>query len=201
MNFEAKLLARSAWIIGGLLALVVANVLLYVFGVANLDRMARSLKVRCQENAKKLAETEAQAEGLRSNVARISAGRSLMDTMATETFKTRPERLVTVQDELARLMREAGLAADRLGYAYEILPERAAEGKWKRRYLKTTLQVGVNGSYPQVKSFIRALQDSPQFFVVENLSVTTTGQGNVVLHANLIISTYFIATETDRAGK
>ena len=62
-----------------------------------------------------------------------------------------------------------------------------------------SLQVGVNGSYPQVKAFIRALQNSPQFFVIENLAVTTTGQGNIVLHANLLISTYFVATETDRA--
>lgn len=199
MTFESKLLARSAWIIGGLLALVVANLLLYVFGVANLDRMARSLKARSQENGRKLAETEAQAEGLRSNVARISSGRSFMDTLAADTFKTRPERMVLVQDELSRLMREAGLATDRVGYSYDIMPDRPDAGAWKRRYLKATLQVSVNGSYPQVKSFIRALQNSPQFFVVENLSVATTGQGNVVLHANLLISTYFVATETDRA--
>jgi Tfp pilus assembly protein PilO len=200
VNLENKILARAGWLIAALLVVVGGNVLFYILGVANLDKLTRSLKVRAAENKKQLAAAEIQAATLSGNVGRITAGQDFMDQLASETLKTRPERLVLMQEEVAKLMKDAGLSSDQMGYTYHILPPKSEKSRWRHRYLKTTLQLGVSGSYPQLKNFILSLQNSPQFFTVDNLTVSTTAQGTVVLHASLLVSTYFIATETDRAG-
>jgi len=200
MNLEARLIARSTWIVGILLAVVVGNVLFYAMGVANLDKMTRGMKARSLENRKKLAQAEADANSLATDVGRIATGKAFIKTLSAETLKTRAERLVAVQEELAKLLKDSGLAADRIGYKYEIFPLKRTSAKWDHSYLKLGFDLNVNGSYPQVKAFVRNLQNSPHFFVLENITVSSTQQGTVVLRASLEISTYFIATETDRAS-
>lgn len=200
MSLENKILSRAGWILTILFLVVVGNIIFYILGVSNLDKMAQSLTAVAADNAAKLSEAEAVAATLGENVGRISTGRNFMETLAQTTLQTRPERLVIVQEEVAKLLKDAGLATDTVGYTYEILPPQSDKAGWRHKYLKTTLQLAIAGSYPQVKTFIRSLQESPQFFIVENLAVTTTSQGTVVLHANLLVTTYFIATETDRAG-
>ena len=200
MSIENKILARAGWLIAALLLVVAGSIVFYTLGVANLDKLTRSLKVRAAENKKQLAEAEVLAATLTGNVGRIAAGRNFMELLASETLKTRPERLVAMQEEVAKLVKGAGLSSETIGYTYDIVPPKDDKFRWRHRYLKTTLQLPVSGSYPQLKTFILSLQNSPHFFTVDDLSVSSSTQGTVVLHANLLVSTYFIATETDHAG-
>jgi hypothetical protein len=196
VNLEAKLLARFPWVVGVLLAVLVANGFFYGLVLARLDSLTQDLNVKWEENENSLGDLESQLAGLSDTVDRIAAGKEVFQVLAGDILLSRRERFVDVQEELINLMNASGVKGDKISYDYETIPPKR-EAAWGRRYLKTTVSLTVEGSYPQVKDFIRSLHNSDEFFILEGISVSTSSQGATVLRAGMEISTYFIYSEED----
>jgi len=196
VSWENKLLARFPWVVGILLAVLLADGLFYGLVLARMDSLSEDLKGRWDKNDATLAGLEGELSGLSDTVDRIADGKEIMRVLAEDILLTRTRRFVAVQEELAGLLKDNGVSSDKIGYGYKIFPSES-KTPWGRRYLKTTFTIVVEGSYPQIKDLIRGLHNSDHFFVLEGITVNTSSKGATVLRASLQISTYFIYSEED----
>ena len=199
-NIGDWLIARLYWVLGALAGLLVINVLVYTFLVARLDQHTRNLQAVSDGNGQTLEELSRELETLTETVERIDRGKAVMHTLAENMLRTRKSRLVEVQEEMTRLMTKAGVSSDRIRYTYQSIPKNERQA-WERRYLRTSFEVAVEGSYPQIKDFVRFLHNSPHFLVLEGISVTNSQKGATVLRASFAVSTYFVEPSPPPQGQ
>jgi len=93
------------------------------------------------------------------------------------------EKFVELVKELNDLLHQHGLAVDHITFE----PEKVASLKlWKY-----TSAFRVSGRYDQLKGFIADLQNSPDLFSVDKLSLVNRSKDEERVDMNLQISTYF----------
>lgn len=180
-------------VVGICLAVLALNVLVYAFGVAKLGKMAEDEGAAAGVGQRTLADEEARSQKAAAQVQVFQDGRAVVDTLEEETFKTRGERMPEAQDEIRDLLGKAGLACDAIKYSYETIPADKKRAAAPRQYFAMGASFQATGSYPQIKAFLASLQASPHFYVVEDVSLSASSQGAVVLNLNARLTTYFRA--------
>jgi Tfp pilus assembly protein PilO len=164
----------------------ILNVMLYVMAVRPLNQSVATIEQRTL--AAEQARTAAQAEFSRANGTLTGKDRA---TKELDTFYSK----VLAQDlsgarrltygRVQRLAQESRLAYQ--GSRYE--PVEAREST----LTKLKVNVELTGSYPNLRSFIHAIESSPQFVVIENISLAEgTNEGSLRLAMDL--STYYRST-------
>ncbi|MGC8763511.1 MAG: GspMb/PilO family protein [Acidobacteriota bacterium] len=192
MNLDRILLKRLPLLLLLGTAGVVVNLLIYAFGVSRLDVYTRRLKSSVEANRVRLQELEGRTRSLEETAVRLRKDREVIGDLAEKVLLTPEARLVAAQEEIQRLVEANQLELQSLSYTYETLPK-ASEGAWPRSYVKVTLTLPLSGTYPAMKSFVRALLNSPQFFTVEEMALAGNSQGGPTLRMNLLVSTLFVA--------
>ncbi len=191
MRLEQFLYRRLPALLAGCLILAAVNVALYVTAVSRLDRFSRSTKDKVEKNRTRLQEMEKKSKEVSSAVKAISADRQVVGDLASKVLMTREQRLVGAQRALQELIGSNGLSMESVGYSYAPVPPGDGSG-WGRRYTKVTMQIPLTGVYPHIKGLIWDLQQSPEFFVVEALALSSSGaQGGTDIRVNLTVSTLF----------
>jgi len=171
---------RAVVIIG---AVFVLNVLLYVSVVRPWNQSVANIEQRTL--AAEQARAAAQTEFNRANGTLTGKDRA---TKELETFYSK----VLAQDlsgarrltygRVQRLAQEYRLAYE--GSRYEPLAERDST------LTKLKVNVELNGTYNNMRSFIHAIETAPQFVVIENISLAEgTNEGSLRLAMDL--STYY----------
>ena len=171
---------RAVVIIG---AVFVLNVLLYVSVVRPWNQSVANIEQRTL--AAEQASAAAQTEFNRANGTLTGKDRA---TKELETFYSK----VLAQDlsgarrltygRVQRLAQEYRLAYE--GSRYEPLAERDST------LTKLKVNVELNGTYNNMRSFIHAIETAPQFVVIENISLAEgTNEGSLRLAMDL--STYY----------
>lgn len=176
--------------------LAVLNAVIYFTAVSKLDRFARDTKEKVEANRAKLVELEAKRDKLSASVDGVRQDRRVIDDLTGKILRTRAQRLVEMQEELHKLAAQNQVALDAVSYSYTLVPS-ADKAVWGHQFLRVGMQLPLSGTYQQVKSLIRDLQASPQFFILESIALTSDSQGGVILHFNLALSTYFVAEKSD----
>ena len=197
MNAERFLTRRLPLILGIGGGIVLLNLGVYLFGVSRLDKFAQGVKDRVASNRRVLKSLEDQSKNLSASVERVQTDKKVIGQLYDKIFETRSKRLVTVQTEIQKLITANNLDMETISYAYKIFPPPREKEGWEHRYLKVSMQIPLTGTYPEIKKFIHDLQASPQFFLIDQLSLSSSAQGGVQLRVNLAVSTYFIATSED----
>jgi len=175
------------------LALLALNIAVYVFGIARLGVVTESQKKEIETNGQKIKDLEGQREVAETKASVYREGSKALETLGNDYFKTRAERFALLQKDLQKLLEANGLSNDSLSYSYGQEPKDAEKTTWRHRYITVQIPLAVSGSYPQVKKFIADMEASPQFFVVEELSLSTSSQGTVLLNARITLKTLFLA--------
>lgn len=124
-----------------------------------------------------------EKEGYR---AELEKARDDMKRLAGDVLSTRQRRMIGVQLEIAKLVREFGISLDRVKYENEILDNGALE-----RFASV---IPLAGGYSNLRKFIQAVESSDNFLVVERV-VLGTGKSNDVVELNITLATYFIAPD------
>ena len=166
-------------IAGGLLV----NVLIFVAVVRPLARRVANNQqsTAAAVQARTVAQTEfAQANGTLTGKARASKelGEFYSKVLAQDLSGARRMTYGRVQ----RLAAENRLAYQ--GSRYEPVAERGST------LTKLKVSVEVTGTYPNMRSFIHAIETAPQFVVIENVSLAE-GAGEGSLRLALDLSTYY----------
>jgi Tfp pilus assembly protein PilO len=111
-----------------------------------------------------------------------------MKRLSLDVLSTRQRRMINVQLEVARLVREFGIALDRVSYENESLDNGALE--------RFGIVVPLNGGYSNLRKFIQAVESSSNFLVVERVALGA-GKSSDVIELNITLATYFIAPDAD----
>jgi len=198
LNIDSLIQKRLPLVLGVAAGLVAVNLAVYFLAVSNLDKHTKSTRVKVAQLREQVKDLEKQDREISATVSRIKKDRQVVDDLAGKVFTTRAQRLVTVQTELQKLLESHRLQADSINYSNEIFPQ--LESEWGRRYLKMGMQVPLTGAYQDIKAFISEAQSSPQFFLLEDVNLSSGSQGGAMLRMNLTLSTYFVATDQDIQG-
>lgn len=196
MNVENLLRKKLSIVLGLSAALVAVNLLVYFFGVSNLEKYTRNIKERVGRNEAQVKALEAQDKEVSDTVSRLRNDKKVVADLAGKILQTRAQRLVGMQTELQKLCDARGLQVNTISYGYSFTPP-VGKSAWERRYLQMAMQIPLAGPYQEVKGLIKDLQDSPQFFVVDDLSLSSDTQGGVLLKMQLRVVTYFVAAPED----
>jgi Tfp pilus assembly protein PilO len=161
----------------------VLNVLIYLMVVRPLNQSVATVEQRTL--AAEQARTGAQAEFSRANGTLTGKDRA---TKELDTFYSK----VLAQDlsgarrltygRVQRLAQENRLAYQ--GSRYEPVENRDST------LTKLKVSVELTGSYPNLRSFINAIESSPQFVVIENISLAE-GTNEDTLRLAMDLSTYY----------
>jgi len=195
LNLDGLIQKKLALVLGVLAGVVAVNLAVYFLAVSNLDKHTKSTRAKVAQLREQVRDLEKQDKEISGTVSRIRTDRQVVDDLAGKVLTTRAQRLVTVQTELQKLLEDHRLQADSINYLYETYPTQ--ETSWGRRYLKVGMVVPLSGAYQDIKGFIKEAQASPQFFLLESVNLSSGSQGGTMLRMNLMLSTYFVATDQD----
>lgn len=202
LNLDRLVRRWFAKVAGLCLAVLALNAAVYVFGVARLGRRAEQEGTASQAGKKALEAEEARSRKVAAQVKVFQDGRAVLETLTRDHLKTQGERMTEAQGALRTLLSEAGLTSDSVTYDYDVVPMAKGREAPPRQYLRLRARFKASGSYPQIKTFLVALQASPHFFVAEELALATSSQGAVLINLNATVATYFllVPAQAPRAG-
>jgi Tfp pilus assembly protein PilO len=182
---------RIALILG---ALLVANLAVSIFVVRPKVAAYRQLTDESGPHIQVVKEREKDVKAKEAYVASMTKARDDMKRLSLDVLSTRQRRMINVQLEVAKLVREFGIALDRVQYENETLDNGALE--------RFGIVVPLNGGYTNLRKFIQAVESSDNFLVIERVALGS-GKSADVIELNITLATYFIAPDAnlDELGK
>lgn len=173
-------------------ALVLCIVSIALYGWQTSGTVGRAAKL-----SDEVAELERDIDRLRRLREQVVAERTAvailngqLDRLYGEVFGDLEARLVRILRAVGLATREAGLVPDSFGYG-------ASEDS-KLQHTRFTTQFAVDGEYQQIRRLLAALQESPEFLIVENLAIT--GEQETVsrqLQMAIRIATYLAEADAE----
>lgn len=181
-----RILKEHRRIIVPLLALLVVDVLAYVLLVYPLAQQVANVtdRTRAAEQALAAARRDyAQASGTLTGKSRAST------ELATFYKDVLPANLSEARQQthlrLAQLARDAHLR-----YVRETTDLEQPRGS---NLTRLKIQLELSGTYADIRSFVHALETSPEFVVIDNLELTQEPDSENILTVKVELSTYYRA--------
>ena len=184
-----RVLAEHRGVVYVLAAGVVVNLLVFAFFVYPLQSDVANVEQRTRTAEEAL--TAAQADYARANGTLTGKDRALkeLDTFYTSVLAkdlTGARRLTFAR--LAELAAKSRLEFERR--KYEPVVERGSN----LTRLKVTMDL--SGSYGDVRDFIHEIEASPEFVVIDDVTLSEGAASGDALRLSVQLSTYFRTTET-----
>jgi Tfp pilus assembly protein PilO len=148
------------WIPAVLLA--VASVSLYVWQSSESLGRAASIRNSVADLETRVSKLEKTLEESTGDFAEVEHTRNEMDRIHSEVFGVLDDRLIEIMEAVNDAVRKAGLRAGSFGYQYQQLGDLEAA--------RFGVTFHVEGEYEQLRSMLAALQESPQFFIIDSIS-------------------------------
>lgn len=184
-----RVIGEHRRVVYALAAGIVVNVLVFAFFVYPLQSDVANVEQRTRAADEALA--AAQADYQRANGTLTGKDRALkeLDTFYSSVLAkdlTGARRLTFAR--LAQLAAQSRLDFERR--KYEPVVERGSN----LTRLKVTMDLG--GGYADIRDFIHEIEASPEFVVIDDVSLAQGVAGDEALRLTLQLSTYFRTTET-----
>jgi hypothetical protein len=170
-----------------LLAVFVANILLYAFVVYPLAQ--RVANVEQSTVAAERALTAARAEHSKASgtfTGKDRASKELATFYSTVLAQDMAGARRLTYGRMRRLAEESHLSYQRA--KYEPVTERGSS------LTKFKAGMELEGSWADIRTFIHAIETAPEFVVIDNVELSEAGSGSGALRVNVELSTYFRST-------
>lgn len=190
MTLTRRILAEKRRYIYPLAAALAVNAILIVAVVMPLSRKVEGGEASAQQAAAALAAARAEYEAARATV----TGKDAADA---ELKKFYGEVLPVDQSEARRVL----FRLDEMARKASLRTGRASISETRRRDSalgKLTLDQTVVGPYRNLRQFVYDLETSPDFLILENVSVIQGAAGSNALTMNVVVSTYHQAGGDER---
>jgi hypothetical protein len=186
MPLATRIVSERRAIVLPLLALALVNAGLYGFAVYPLSLRVRTLEARAGSAAERLAAAEKEFAAARALVAGRERADAELRTFYTEVL---PQDLAGARRmtyaRLAQITRDANLRYERRSYT----PETSYEGDLQ----KLGIVMHLSGDYGDVRAFVHELETSPEFVVIERMTLAEKSEGDPQLRLTLDLATYYRA--------
>lgn len=173
---------RRLWVWLPALLFLFVNVALFSAYRLVYAGQAEALRTRLTQREAQLSEREARAEELSARVIDARANRALLASLYSDRLSTERRRFTRLVAEIKQLATEAGLEPKKISYPGE---EIAEYGLTKRYF-----SFAVEGSYANLRQFVRELEVSPSFVSLEQVALNE-GNTSGLLQITLNLSTFF----------
>jgi Tfp pilus assembly protein PilO len=182
---------RIALVLG---ALLLANVAVSIVLVRPKVAEYRQLTDQTGPHMQVVKTRERDVKGVETYSTSLTKARDDMKHLAEDVLSTRQRRMIGVQLEVARLVKEFGIALDRVQYENQSLDNGALE--------RFGIVVPLAGGYTNLRKFIQAVESSENFLVIEKVALDQ-GKSQDLLELDITLATYFIAPDakTEDLGK
>ena len=184
-RFDIRQGGRQILLLLALLAMVNAGVyLLYVRpDVQEYQTLLEENKPRFDE----LNLREAEAVELETYLAGLRQAEEDLQQLRDEVLSTKDARMVDVQVELAKLARDFKIQAPTNDFDNQVLYEEELE--------RFVIVLPLEGGYSNLRRFLRAVENSDNFLIVERVALASGKRGGVLLSLDISLATYFNAPE------
>lgn len=169
-------------------ALLIANAAIFVLVVRPKVAQYAQLTDESSPHLQLVKSREKDVKTKEAYVASLTTARDDMKRLASDVLSTRQRRMIGVQLEVAKLVKEFGIALDRVQYENETLDNGALE--------RFGIVVPLAGGYTNLRKFIQAVESSDNFLVIERVALGA-GKSADVIELNITLATYFIAPDAD----
>jgi Tfp pilus assembly protein PilO len=164
--------------------LAIANVGILALAVYPLSLKVSASQRRADATAGRLAQVEREVSRVHATLATTEQadkdlGRFYADVLPRDVSAARRQTYA----HLAQLADEHNLAVTRRTYAID--------DAYKGRLQRLQIAMMLTGEYPDIRDFIYALETSPEFVVIEDVSVAEGARLESGLTVNLQLATYF----------
>jgi Tfp pilus assembly protein PilO len=161
------------------------------FAVYKLGYAGRieSLDDRLKELARQHKELTDKSQQAATMIDRVRTNEAQVEQLYIDRLSTRSQRLTTINDEVKKLAREAGLQPKAISY-----PEKEIE---EYNLIKRSFVFSVEGTYAELRKFISLLETSHSFLTIDEATVVNSAEGRE-LRIDLTLSTLF-ANDADTA--
>lgn len=176
----------SGKILAAMIVLLIANVAVAVLLVHPKVLRARQLSDETSPQRREIRERERAVEKREAYLASLEKARDGIQHFASDVLSTRQKRMIGVQLEVTKLLKEFGIAFDRVQYENQTIENGALE--------RFGIVVPLAGGYSNLRKFIQAVESSKNFLVIERVSLGTGKSGGVV-DLNITLATYFMAPD------
>jgi Tfp pilus assembly protein PilO len=186
MPLVARILAERRAIVLPLVALALVNIALYALAVYPLSLRVQTLERRAATSRERLEAAEKEHEAARA----VVSGRERADAeLKTFYDDVLPPDLAGARRmtyaRLAQLAREANLRYQHRSYQ----PDSGYKGELQ----KLGIVMDLSGDYDDVRAFVHELETSPEFVVIEKMTLAERGEGDPDLTLTLHMATYYRA--------
>lgn len=180
-------------ILAVLLVVLAVNILFAAFMVRPTAGKYRTLKEQSQTKLDRLHARQEQVEGRENFLAALDQAKEDLQTLRGEILSTKQRRLVVVQLELADLARQFRIDVTRVTMDNSVLENEGLE--------RFVMVVPLTGAYANLRQFIRAVEDSDKFLVIERIALDQSKEGGTQLQLSINLATYFDAPELMKERK
>lgn len=188
LQFDIRRAARP--LIIGSAVLLLLNLVFYLA----LHRPVKSEHdVLSNDNAPQLTalrKWQEAVEGKESYLATLLSTGETLGQFKKEVLSSRERRMIEVQFELDRLASQFNININQVNYQNEDLPKEGLE--------RFGMVVPLAGGYQNLRRFIRAVEESDKFLVIERVALAKGKDGGVLLQLNITLATYFEMSEEQR---
>ena len=148
---------------------------------------------RVERRQARVEELEADRLALEEILTEAKRNRELVDRLYKEWLTPESQRLTAVIAEVKRLAQMAGVEYSSFSYPEKLLEDRGL--------LKRSLVFSVEGSYPELRSFINLIEVSDLFLILESVRLSGGTRDGPYIRVSMTVSTLFVPDERDQLGK
>lgn len=177
-------------------AVVVLGVLLLVnagvFAFLTLPKINREADVRARLETLRMQARE-QKSRLTEQEQRLVAYQQRSQELLgfyENTLGKRSGRMTQILDERLRIAEGSGVRPENVRYATSFVRDQPLEG--------FSMAFPLRGSYQALRSFLRTIEQSRQFFIIEGVELENAEAGGATLSMRISVSTYFYDPEVLR---
>lgn len=183
IRFDIRQNARA--ILATMLALLALNALALAFLVRPKVRDFRIVEEESMPRMERLRQRTEEVTQKEAFLAALDRAEVDLQTMRTEVLATKPQRLVQVTLELARLAEQFNIKLERVQYENTELEAEGLE--------RLAMVVPLEAGYRNLRQFIQAVESSEEFLVIERVALDQAKDGGVLLQLQITLATYFDA--------
>jgi Tfp pilus assembly protein PilO len=166
-------------------AVIVVNVLAHALVIRRTGAVSGDREIILGSARERVAAVREEALALERTASKLACARSEVSRVYDEMLSSKAERMTSIQREVRALAKARGLDPDRIDY-------KATDVKGTG-LVRFTITFPLQGEYATLEDFVKAVEESPNFLIVDQISLSEAEGNELVLAVNL--ATYFQAPD------
>ena len=174
-------LSRWQPIAGVLAAIVVVNLAVYVGVIRSVVRLSGNRHAILATQQERVTAVRSELDALERTSSKLACVESDVQHVFEVQLSSKMERMTAIQREVRKLARDRGLDPDRITYGATAVKDSGL--------VRFTIAFPLEGAYDTLQGFIQAVEASPNFLIVQGVSIQEAQGSSLKLQIELV--TYF----------